>query len=296
MKRRADERDGTTPETAKVGKVPTKWAENLLEAINRSRETTLERLLFALGIEHVGESTAKALAVWFGDLPLIRRLPWPLFKRVPDIGGEVARSLGHFLDQPGNQQVIDELLAHGVRVRDAHPPSAKLRDGLGLAAVLADLEIPRLTELRAGQVVAVYFTAEQLVEAAAGGKLGAVLPAEAAESLGEWLSHTGNVQLLERSAGMLADLLLVTPQAAANAAPLEGKTVVLTGTLTFMTRDEATAGLEALGAKVAGSVSKKTSYVVAGEEAGSKLTKARELGVPVLDEAGLRELLAGHMP
>jgi DNA ligase (NAD+) len=296
MKRRADERDGTTPETLKAGKVATKWAENLVAAIDRSRETTLERLLYALGIEHVGESTAKALAAWFGDLALIRRMPWPLFKRVPDIGGEVARALGHFFDQRGNQQVIDELLERGVRVTDTHLPSAKLRDGLDLATLLADLEIPRLTELRAGQIVAAHPTVETLVEAAGGMQLGSVLPAEAAESVGEWLRSKSNARLLERSAEMVTELLRITPQEVAGAAPLEGKTVVLTGTLTSLTRDEATTRLEALGAKVAGSVSKKTSYVVAGEEAGSKLTKARELGVPVLDEAGLLVLLAGRLP
>ena len=74
--------------------------------------------------------------------------------------------------------------------------------------------------------------------------------------------------------------------------PLAGKTLVLTGTLPTLTRDDAKALIEAAGGKVAGSVSKKTSYVVAGEEAGSKLDKARELGVPVLDEAGLRDLLS----
>src|SRR5690606_38959090 len=114
-----------------------------VEAIDRSRDAMLERLLFALGIQHVGESTAKALAQWFGDLELIRRLPWPLYKRVPDIGGEVARSLGHFFEQPGNQQAIDDLLTAGqVRIRDGHPPSAKLRDGLDLAALLVEAEIP----------------------------------------------------------------------------------------------------------------------------------------------------------
>ena len=71
-------RDGTTPETVKAGKVATRWAENLIEAIEHSKQTTLERFLFALGIEHVGESTAKALATWFGRLELIRHLPWPL--------------------------------------------------------------------------------------------------------------------------------------------------------------------------------------------------------------------------
>src|SRR5690606_36710399 len=128
-----DERDGTTPETVKAGKVATKWAENQVAAIDRSRETTLERYLFALGIEHVGESTAKALAAWFGDLDRFRRAPWPLFKRVPDIGDEVARALVHFLDQPCNQAVIDDLLDAVVRIADAHPPSPKLLEGLVLA-------------------------------------------------------------------------------------------------------------------------------------------------------------------
>ena len=126
MKRRVDERDGTTPETVKAGKVASKWAENLIEAIDHSRNTTLERFLFALGIQHVSESTAKALSAWFGDLQLIRHLPWPLFKHVPDVGGEVARSLGHYFDQPSNQQVIDDLLERGVQISDTRVPSAKL--------------------------------------------------------------------------------------------------------------------------------------------------------------------------
>src|SRR5690606_7002078 len=136
MRRRADERDGTTPETVKAGKVATKWAENLVAAIDRSRDAALERFLFALGSQHVGESTAKALAKWFGDLERVRRMPWPLFKRVPDIGGEVARSLGHFFDQPGNQAVIDQLLERGLRLADAQPPAAELREGLRFAALL----------------------------------------------------------------------------------------------------------------------------------------------------------------
>ena len=149
----------------KAGKVATKWAENLHCAVDRSRATTLERLLFALGIEHVGESTAKALAAWFGDLELIRHLPWPLFKRVPDIGGEVARSLGHFFDQPGNQQVIDALLARGVRVADTHAPAAKLREGLNLATLLVDLEIPKITRIRAEQLGSAFASAGMLADA-----------------------------------------------------------------------------------------------------------------------------------
>jgi DNA ligase (NAD+) len=296
MKQRADERDGTTPETVKSGKVATRWAENLVAAIDRSRETTLERLLYALGIEHVGESTAKAIAQWFGDLALIRRLPWPLFQRVPDIGGEVARSLGHFFDQRGNQRVIDAWAKRGVRVTDTHPPSAKLREGLDPATLLVDLAIPKLTELRARQLVAAIPDADRIAVAPLTDLVGTGLPADAAEALAAWLKQKGNSRLLLASLAMQKELLALAPEVAAGSAPLEGKTIVLTGSLVSLTRELATEQLEALGAKVAGSVSKKTSYVVAGAEAGSKLTKARELGVRVLDEAGLQELLAGRLP
>jgi DNA ligase (NAD+) len=297
MKRRADERDGTTPETVRAGKVATKWAQNLIDAIDHSRQSTLERFLFALGIEHVGESTAKTLSLWFGDLDLIRRLPWPLFKRVPDIGGEVARSLGHFFDQPGNQQVIDALLARGVRVGDAHPPNAKLRAELELAALLADLEIPRLTRVRAEQLAAALHSVPRIRKAGTEEFVAAGLPAETAVALDQWLQDKANATLLQRTADMAAELLRKVPHASASAAgALEGKTVVLTGTLTGMSRDEATERLESLGAKVSGSVSKRTHYVVAGSDAGSKLAKARELGVPVLDESGLQALLRGELP
>ncbi|NZA25926.1 NAD-dependent DNA ligase LigA [Luteimonas sp. SJ-92] len=295
MKRRADERDGTTPETVKAGKVATKWAENLVEAIARSRETTLARFLFALGIQHVGESTAKALAAWFGDLETIRRTPWPLFKRVPDIGGEVARALGHFLDQPGNQQVIDGLLERGVRIGDVHSPSPKLRDGLDLAMLLVDLEIPRITAVRAGQLAGAFADAAALRKAPAHKLVAAGLPGEAADSFVAWLAQEGNAGLLLASARMQRTLLERMPAGgAASAGPLDGKTVVLTGTLQAMARDEAKDRLEALGAKAAGSVSKKTSFVVAGESAGSKLAKAEELGVEIWDEARLLEFLHRH--
>ncbi|MFT3756039.1 MAG: NAD-dependent DNA ligase LigA [Pseudoxanthomonas sp.] len=292
MKRRADERDGTTPETVKAGKVATKWAENLIAAIDASRTTTLERFLFALGIEHVGESTAKSLAVWFGDLALIRRMPWPLFKRVPDIGGEVARALGHFLDQRGNQQVIDQLLQYGVQFADTHLPSAKLRSGLDLAAVLADMEIPKVTEVRARQLAAAFASVDAIIDAPAHQFVSAGLPAESASAFAQWLEDAGNARLLHASAAMLTHLLEITPAThMGEAGPLDGKTVVLTGGLASMSRDEAGAKLEALGAKVAGSVSKKTSIVVAGGAAGSKLAKAQELGIEIWDEAKLLAFL-----
>jgi DNA ligase (NAD+) len=205
MKRRADERDGTTPDTAKSGKVATRWAEKLIAAIDRSRDTTLPRFLFALGIGQVGEATAAALARQFGSLEALRAADVEALQATPDVGPTVAALVAGFFANPRNNRVVDALLAAGVRWPD----------------------VPKLP---------------------------------------------------------------------AAALPLAGKTVVLTGTLAGVTRDAATEQLEALGAKVAGSVSRKTHYVIAGTEAGSKLDKARELGVPVLDEAGLQTLLAGRLP
>ncbi|WP_447939772.1 NAD-dependent DNA ligase LigA [Pseudoxanthomonas mexicana] len=295
MKRRVDERDGTTPETVKSGKVATKWAENLIEAIDRSRRTTLERFLFGLGIQHVGESTAKALAQWFGDLQVIRRLPWPLFKQVPDIGGEVARSLGHFLDQPGNQQAIDDLLARGVVIGDTHPPSGKLRAGLELATVLVDLEIPKVTRVRAEQLASAFPSVQALLDAPVHNFVTAGLSSDAANAFATWLEDETNAQLLSRCGAALDELRAITPaDVTVSAGPLDGKTVVLTGSLASMSRDEAGEKLEALGAKVAGSVSKKTHLVVAGEAAGSKLAKAQELDIEIWDEAQLLAFLAQH--
>ncbi len=288
------ETEGTTAETVKAGKVATKWAENLVAAIDRSRETTLERFLFALGIEHVGESTAKALAAWFGDLDRIRRAPWPLFKRVPDIGDEVARALGHFLDQPGNQAVIDALLAAGVRITDAHPPSPKLREGLTLAQLLADFAIPKLTPLRAKQLAEAFPDAATLVAQERHNFVIAGLPDEAAGAAADWLSDEANRRTLLAAAAMQAELLAALPEGEAAAGPLDGVTVVITGTLESMGRDEAKAKLEALGAKVAGSVSKKTGFLIAGAEAGSKLAKATGLGIEVWDEARLLAFLEAH--
>lgn len=277
-------------------KIATKWADNLIAAIGASRTTTLERLLFALGIEHVGESTAKALATWFGDLELIRHLPWPLFKRVPDIGGEVARSLGHFFEQAGNQEAIDALLQVGqVRISDVHPPIAKLREGLDFAQMLVEAEIPGITRLRAEKLVAMLPDAASVLDAEPVRFVAAGLPNEIALGLADWLDSEGHGPMLLKAEDYRQKLLSLAPEQGEQAVgPLEGQTAVLTGTLSQMKRDEAKARLEALGAKVASSVSKKTSFVVAGAEAGSKLTTAQELGVPVWDEDQLVAFLAQH--
>lgn len=277
-------------------KIATKWADNLIAAIDASRAATLERLLFALGIEHVGESTAKALAQWFGDLELIRHLPWPLFKRVPDIGGEVARSLGHFFEQQGNQQAIDDLLQVGqVRISDVHAPSARLREGLDLAQLLVESEIPGITRLRAEKLVAALPGAQAVLDAEHGQFVNAGLPDDTARGLADWLDAEGHGAMLLAAEKAMQQILAKAPALAEIVAgPLDGQTVVLTGALAQLTRDAAKERLEALGAKVSGSVSKKTSFVVAGTEAGSKLDKAQSLGVPVWDEDRLLAYLAEH--
>jgi DNA ligase (NAD+) len=190
---------------ANMDRMAEKSAVNLLEALEKSKATTLGRFLFSLGIRHVGEATAKELARHFGQLDAVMAASEDALLQVADVGPVVAHSIHTFFDQPHNREVVQAL-------RDA-----------GVTWPEGDALAP--TEM-----------------------------------------------------------------------PLAGITVVLTGTLQSMGRDEAKEKLEALGAKVAGSVSKKTHYVVAGVEAGSKLDKAQVLGVPVLDDEGLAVLLTGEKP
>jgi DNA ligase (NAD+) len=177
-----------------------KSAANLVAAIDRSRRTTLERFVFALGIRNVGEATARDLARSLGGIEALMRADVTRLQQVPDVGPVVAQSIADFFAEPHNRQVVHDLLKAGI------------------------------------------------------------------------------------------DIEPVPVQAQADSA-LAGKTFVLTGTLPSLSRDEARAMIEAAGAKVAGSVSKKTDYVVAGEDPGSKHDKAVALSIPVLDEAGLLELL-----
>jgi DNA ligase (NAD+) len=289
MKRLADERDGTTPETVKQGKVATKWADNLLAAIAASKHPPLERLLFALGIRHVGESTAKTLADWLGRFELVRQAPAAALRVLPDIGGTVAEAIAEFFAEEKNQREIDALLAAGVVPQGEHPPKAQLREKLEEVNLLAALGIPKLTEPRARQLLGAGQTLESLAHLNVFGVFG--LPATVATALEEWMAQPGHREQLAALARLRAELLAQLPEEAAAEGHLAGKTFVLTGTLPTMSREAAGALIEAAGGKVSGSVSKKTSYVVAGLEAGSKLAKAEELGVSILDEAGLLALL-----
>ena len=201
----------TLPDLYKLGlsalsqldRMAEKSAANVLAGIEKSKNTTLQKFLFGLGIRHVGEATAKELARHFGTLDAIMDATLDQLLQVSDVGPTVAQSIRTFFDQAHNREVVEQLKACGVQWKE------------GVAS--------------------------------AGARL-----------------------------------------------PLTGQTFVLTGTLQTMGRDEAQAKLEMLGAKVSGSVSKKTHAVVAGAEAGSKLEKAQALGVTVLDESAFQALLAKY--
>jgi DNA ligase (NAD+) len=187
---------------AALDRMADKSAANLVAALERSKRTTLARFVYALGIRHVGEATARDLARHFGAIDRLMDATEAQLLEVPDVGPVVARSIHTFFAQPHHREIVEQLQARGVR----------------------------------------------------------------------WDEHEG--------------------AAVAAPGPLTGKTLVLTGTLPTLSREEAKALIEAAGGKVAGSVSRKTDAVVAGAEAGSKLEKALGLGVTVLDEDGLRAWLA----
>jgi DNA ligase (NAD+) len=189
----------TKEQLAGLERMGDKSAQNLIDQIDKSKITTLPRLLHALGIPQVGEATALALARHFGDLEPILDASEEQLQEVEGIGPNVAAEIASFFHQQHNREVINRLVKAGVHW-------------------------------------------ERIV--------------------------------VDRKAQ-----------------PLAGKTFVLTGTLAALTRDEAREKLQALGAKVAGSVSKKTDYVVVGEEAGSKADKAKELGIAMLDEKAFLKLL-----
>ena len=296
MKRRADERDGTVPETVKAGQVPTRWAENLLAGIAASRQPSLARLLFALGIRHVGESTAKTLAEWLGSFDRVRRAPVPLLAVLPDIGATVAAAIADFFGEERNVAAVDALLAEGVAPADEHAPHPGLAERLAWGELYGVLGVPKLTPLRAQQLAALVDGARLATEGVNSAALSSGgLPGEVIDALIHWLQTPGKRGLLAALALRRAELLAALPAAVDGEkgpiSALAGKTFVLTGTLPTLKRDAARDMIEAAGGKVAGSVSKKTDFVVAGEEAGSKLEKALELGVPVIDEAELLKLL-----
>jgi DNA ligase (NAD+) len=173
------------PETVKQGKVATKWADNLLAAIAASKNPPLERLLFALGIRHVGESTGKTLADWLGSLALVRRAPAALLRVLPDIGGTVAEAIAEFFaeaEEPGGARCA---AGRRRRTQGEHAPKAQLRERLDEVQLLAALGIPKLTEPRAKQLLADGRTLDDLAHLKIFSVFG--LPDSVAAALEEWM-------------------------------------------------------------------------------------------------------------
>ncbi|EPF9545378.1 NAD-dependent DNA ligase LigA [Neisseria gonorrhoeae] len=264
-------------------KQPTKWAQNILAGIESGKTPELARFLFALGIRHVGERTAKTLAQAFGTLERVRRAPEPVLACLPDIGTVVARSIAHFFAQAEQQAMIDELLAAGVapQAQAVSLPAAQYARPQRWITRLPGFKISE------NKAQALWELAGQSIEGLQNDK---ALPAD----WQAWRSKAQNTALLENLKTFFAQMPSEDEAAQGSDGinkAVAGKTFVLTGTLPTFKRDQAQALIEAAGGKVSGSVSKKTDYVVAGEAAGSKLEKANALGVSVLSEAELLTLL-----
>ncbi|MEP7186006.1 MAG: NAD-dependent DNA ligase LigA [Rhodanobacter sp.] len=292
MKQCLDELDGTTPDTVKAGKIATKWAENLVEGIAASKHTTLPRFLFGLGIMHIGESTAKTLAGWLGSLDAVRSTPASVLRVLPDVGNEVATSIASFFAQPGNQEVVDDLIDVGITFSDEGAPSPLLKTQLTLEALILSTSIESVAKVYAGNLAKAFDSVDALLGAGTEGWLKAGVKKKAAGSLEAFAGNDQAVQELREAEATMRLLLSAIPQAGTTRVlPLEGKTVVVTGTLSMLSRDQVKEQLEALGAKVTESVSKKTTFLVVGNAAGSKLKEAHRLGIEVWDEARLSNFL-----
>ncbi|QCT96454.1 NAD-dependent DNA ligase LigA [Stutzerimonas degradans] len=260
---------------------------NLLDAIDASRKPTLARFIFALGIPDVGEETAKLLARALGSLDrIVRALP-DVLVYLPDVGLEVAHEIHSFFEDEHNRSVIAQLRERGVELQeegDLHPEFAACAT---LSGLLGKLNIPFIASTGAQRLAERFGNLEAII-AADWLDLRQVerLTEKAARALRDYFDTPENAERARAIEAQLREFGMhwESEKKVAAGLPLAGQTWVLTGTLESMSRDDAKARLEALGAKVSGSVSAKTSVVVAGPGAGSKLTKANELGLTVLDE------------
>ncbi|MTT52836.1 NAD-dependent DNA ligase LigA [Alcanivorax sp. VBW004] len=277
-----------------------KSADNLIAALETSKTVGLGRFLFALGILQIGEETAKNLADCFGDLEGIRRAPLLLLLAVPDVGMEVAKAIGAFFAEADNEAVIDGLLAEGVNPQASGVPSAAFVNSLTLAQLLKSakrlgMNLEGIGDKSLETLGGHFRTVAELSAAAAegAGDEPKGVRSGVMTQLARALAENGWQARLQDAEDQVAALAARAP-AQAESRPLEGQTWVLTGTLEQLTRDQAKQALQQLGAKVAGSVSKNTSTVVAGASAGSKLAKAESLGVEVCDEAALLSMLTQH--
>jgi DNA ligase (NAD+) len=272
-------------------------ARNLLAAIQTSRQPALARFIYALGIPDVGEETAKLLARALGSLTRIEQALPEVLTWLPDVGAEVAYEIHNFFADAHNRQVIEKLLdaQHGLELQEQGELAAEFSACVTLAGFIDKLNIPFIAVTGAEKLAGRFGSLEAII-AADWLDLRQVerLPERAAKSLREFFDDAANTARARAIEAQLRDFGMhwQSQKLVIQGLPLAGQTWVLTGTLESMSRDQAKQQLEALGAKVAGSVSAKTHCVVAGPGAGSKLDKATQLAVPVLDEAAFLQRMA----
>lgn len=261
---------------------------NLLGAIEASRKPALARFIYALGIPDVGEETAKLLARALASLDRIARALPEVLTYLPDVGLEVASEIHSFFEDDHNRTVIAQLRERGVELQGEGELHAEFAASTTLASLLDKLNIPHIAATGAERLAA-HFGSLEAIASADEAALREVerLSEKAARSLRAFFDQPENVERARAIEAQLLDFGMhwTSEKKIVEGLPLAGQTWVLTGTLETMGRDRAKALLERLGAKVAGSVSKKTACVVAGAAAGSKLADAQKHGVRVMDEA-----------
>jgi DNA ligase (NAD+) len=271
-------------------------SNKLLKAIEDSKRPTLARFIYALGIPDVGEETAKVLARSLASLARVRTALPEVLTYLPDIGLEVAHEIHSFFEDDHNEQVIDALLGEcGLQLQEEGELSAEFTAIATLGGMLDKLNIPSVGP-GAAQKLAERFGSLDGVLDGDWLDMRQTLPEKQAKAVREFFDSAENARRARAIEQQLREFGMhwESEKKVAEGLSLAGQTWVLTGTLEVMSRDVAKGKLESLGAKVAGSVSAKTHCVVAGPGAGSKLAKAGELGVKVLDEAQFIDQLKAY--
>jgi DNA ligase (NAD+) len=271
-------------------------SNKLLKAIEDSKKPALARFIYALGIPDVGEETAKVLARSLASLERVKQALPEVLTYLPDVGLEVAHEIHSFFEDEHNQNVIDALLGErGLQLQDEGDLGAEFAASATLGGMIDKLNIPSVGPGGAQKLADKFTTLEGIV-AADWLDMRQTLPEKQAKSVRDFFDDTANVERARAIEAQLKDFGMhwQSEKKEVEGLPLAGQTWVLTGSLELMSRDVAKEKLESLGAKVSGSVSAKTHTVVAGPGAGSKLTKANELGLKVLDEEAFVKFLTKH--
>ncbi|MPQ66271.1 MULTISPECIES: NAD-dependent DNA ligase LigA [unclassified Pseudomonas] len=268
---------------------------NLLEAIADSKKPSLARFIYALGIPDVGEETAKVLARSLGSLERVMQALPSVLTYLPDVGMEVAHEIHSFFEDEHNRTVIKELLERGLELQDQGELGAEFAASTTLGGLIAKLDISSVGPTAAEKLATKFGSVEGVI-AADWLDLRQTLSEKPANAVREFFAQPENARRALAIEAQLRDFGMhwQSEKKAVEGLPLAGQTWVLTGSLELMSRDVAKDKLESLGAKVAGSVSAKTHCVVAGPGAGSKLAKANELGLKVLDEEAFVAFLKGR--